>query len=143
MEPPPPEPVRGGRRRFEPVLGLLVAVTWGATAFAVSGLLSVALDRDLLAAEVYRLYGLGALVVAGAVVWVAASVGAASPRPWVAAVAASAGVYFAFLATGLIASTAVFVEEATSPFVLASAVLAAAAVLGAAALVRRPPRDPL
>jgi hypothetical protein len=129
----------GGRaRRREPVIALFVAASWAAVAFGVSALLTVVLDRDLIRTDVPRFYGIVSLGLAAVAVWIVVTVSARSVRiPWPAALAAAAAVYFLFLLSGLVAASAVLVEQATSPFVLVAAVLAAVAVL-ATWLVMRP-----
>lgn len=128
-------PARGPSR----VIALFVTVAWAAASFAVAGLLAVLLDRDPVQSHAPPWVGLVGLGVASVAVWLAVGMGVRATTPWPAAVGAAVAVHLTISALALLADFALFVEQATSPFVIAAAVLAAAAVLGAHLAVRRPP----
>lgn len=132
---PLPPPTRG-RSLF---VALFVAITWAASTFAVAGILAVALDRDPVQTPAPPYVGLIGLAVAGIVVWLAVGLTARAATPWVGAVAATAAVYLVIVVTALLGSFRLFAEQATSPFVLVAAVLAAIAVVGTWFALRRPP----
>jgi len=125
------------RPRPEPLVALFVAVTWAAVVFAIDGLLSVILNRDPIPSHVSPYYGLVAMALAGIAVWVALTVSAASPSPWLGAVTAAAVVYLLLVASGLPLGLRLVAVQAASPFVACAAVVAAAAVVGMWAGVRR------
>jgi hypothetical protein len=125
-----------GRSLF---VALFVTIAWGATSFAVAGLLAVLLDRDPVTTPAPPWAGLVGIALAGVVVWLAVALGARAPGPWIATVAAVAGVYLVVVAGALVASFALFAEQATSPFVIAGALLAGVAVVVTRAMLRRPP----
>lgn len=132
---PPPRPTRG-RSLF---VALFVAITWAASTFAVAGILAVVLDRDPVETPAAPYVGLIGLVVAGIVVWLAVGFTARATTPWVGAIAAAAVVYLAIIVTALLGSFRLFAEQATSPFVIVAALLAAVAVVATWFAVRRPP----
>jgi hypothetical protein len=128
------------RRRTEPepLVAMFVAAGWAAASFGASGLLAVVLDRDPVEADVPRLAGILTLVLAGVVVWIVVTVSARAPRvPWPSALGAASAVYFLYLLAGFVLGAPVLVEQATSPFVIVSALLAGVAVLATWAVVRR------
>lgn len=135
MERPPP---RRPTRRRSLFVALFVAITWAAAAFAVAGILAVALDRDPVQTPAPPFVGLVGLLVAGVVVWLAVGLTLSAPTPWVGAVAAAAAVYLVIVATALVGSFQLFAEQAVSPFVIAAVALAAIAVIGAWFPFRRP-----
>ncbi|WBU37642.1 hypothetical protein [Homoserinibacter sp. YIM 151385] len=119
------------------LVALFVAITWGAVAFAVSGILAVVLDRDPVEAEVAPFTGLVSFALAGVVVWLAAARSAVSRTPWMPALAALGGVYLVMTGFAALLGLPSLVEQASSPFVLADAVLAGLAAVGAWAGIRR------
>lgn len=131
MEPPP--------LRRSLVVALFVAVTWGAAAFAVAGLLAVLLDRDPVQTPIPPAAGLGGVALAGVVVWLGVGYGARARSAWVPALATAAGVWLVIVVASLIGSFALFLEQAASPFVIAAAVLAGGAVVVTRLVLRRPP----
>lgn len=131
MEPPPL-----GRSLL---VALFVAITWGACAFAVAGLLAVVLDRDPITVPSAPWAGTVGIALAGVVVWLAVGLGMRARSAWPAALAAAAGVYFVILLVAFLGSFELFAEQAVSPFVIAGALLAVPAVVLTRWLVRRPP----
>lgn len=121
------------------LIALFVAVTWAATSFAVAGILAVVLDRDPVETPAPVYAGPAAVALAGIVVWFAVGFTARARRPWVGALAATAGVYLVVVGVALLGSFRLFAEQAASPFLIAAALLAAAAVVGMWA-ARRPPK---
>lgn len=124
------------------LVALFVAITWGACTFAVAGLLAVLLDRDPIETPSPIWAGTLGIALAGILVWLAVGFGARAATPWVAALAAVAGVYLVVIAAALLASFDLFAEQATSPFVLAGATLAGVAVVATHAVLRRPGPTP-
>lgn len=124
------------------LVALFVAITWGACTFAVAGLLAVLLDRDPITTPSPVWAGTLGIALAGILVWLAVGFGARAPTPWIAALAAVAGVYLVVIAAALLASFELFAEQATSPFVIAGALLAGVAVVATHALIRRPAPTP-
>lgn len=112
------------------LVALFVAVTWGASTFAVAGILAVVLDRDPIESPAPPFVGLIGLAVAGVVVWLAVGFTARATSPWVGAVAVAAAVYLVIAGTALLGSFQLFAEQAVSPFVIVASVLAAVAVVG-------------
>lgn len=121
------------------LVALFVAITWGACTFAVAGFLAVLLDRDPVRTPSPVWVGLVGIALAGVVVWLAVGLGLRAATAWPAVVAAVAGVYLVVLAAALLASFALFAEQATSPFVIAGALLAGVAVAATRPLFGRPP----
>jgi hypothetical protein len=121
------------------LVALFVAITWGACTFAVAGLLAVLLDRDPISTPSPAWAGLIGLALAGFVVWLAVGLGARAATAWPATLAAIAGVYLVAAGAALLGSFALFAEQATSPFVIAGALLAGAAVVLTRVVLRRPP----
>lgn len=121
------------------LLALFVSITWGACTFAVAGLLAVVLDRDPISTPSPAWAGLVGIALAGIVVWLAVALGARAARAWPAALAAVAGVYLVVGAAALLASFALFAEQATSPFLIVGALLGGLAVVVTRAALRRPP----
>jgi len=118
---------------------MFVAITWGACTFAVAGLLAVVLDRDPVRTPAPVWVGLVGIALAGVVVWLAVGLGLRAARAWPAVLAAVAGVYLVVVAAALLASFALFAEQATSPFVIAGALLAGVAVAATRPLFGGPP----
>ena len=131
MEPRPP------RRSL--LVALFVAITWAATSFTVAGILAVLLDRDPVESPAPVYAGPAAVALAGFAVWLAVGFTTRARSPWVGALAAAAAVYLVIVGVALLGSFRLFAEQVASPFVIASAVLAALAVAGTWWLVRRPP----
>lgn len=121
------------------LVALYVAVTWAAASFAVAGILAVALDRDPVEAEAPVYAGPLAVALAGVAVWLATGLTTRSRTPWFGALAAAASVYLVIAGVALLGSFRLFAEQASSPFVIAAAILAAIAVVGTWFVVRRPP----
>jgi hypothetical protein len=134
MGPPPrPEP-----RRPALLVALFVAVTWAAASFAVAGILAVLLDRDPVESPAPVYAGPGAVALAGIAVWLTVGFTAVARRPWFGALAAAASVYLVVIAVALAVSFELFVEQASSPFVIAAALLATLAVVGTWGVLRGP-----
>jgi hypothetical protein len=110
-------------------VALFVAITWAAASFAVAGILAVLLDRDPVQSPAPVYAAPGALVLAGVAVWLTVGFTAAARTPWFGALAAAASVYLVVVAIALLGSFALFAEQASSPFVIAAAGLAAVAVV--------------
>jgi len=126
------------------VVALFVAVTWGAATFAVAGLLAVLLDRDPVQTHAGPVYvGLIGLALAGIAVWLIVGFSARAPSPWFGALGAAASVYLVIVTAALLVSFPMFAEQASSPFVIAAAVLAAIAVVATWAVLRSPPEGGL
>ncbi|MEO8529210.1 MAG: hypothetical protein ABI435_09035 [Pseudolysinimonas sp.] len=121
------------------LIAMFVAVTWAAATFAVAGLLAVLLDRDPVQTPLPLYAGLVGLALAGIVVWLAVAFTTRARTPWIGALAAGAVVYLLISAVALMTSFPLFVEQASSPFVIAGAVLAAIAVVATWGVLRRPP----
>lgn len=121
------------------LVAVFVTIAWAAASFAVAGLLAVVLDRDPVQTPAPPWVGLVGLAFAGVAVWLSIGFGMRAASPWMAAIAAAAAVYLTIGVLAFFASFALLVEQASSPFVLAAALLAAGAVVGAHAAVRRPP----
>ena len=121
------------------LVALFVAATWGACTFAVAGLLAVLLDRDPITTPAPVWVGLVGFAVAGVVVWRGVPLGTRATVAWPTALATTAAVYLVVGAAALLASFELFAEQATSPFVIAGAVLAGVAVLLTRLVMRRPP----
>jgi hypothetical protein len=124
------------------LVALFVAITWAACTFAVAGLLAVLLDRDPIQTPSPVWAGTLGIALAGILVWLAVGLGARAATPWVAALAGVAGVYLVVIAAAFLASFDLFVEQATSPFVIAGSLLAGVAVVATHALLRRPVPTP-
>ena len=130
----------GRSRSAEPLIAIFVAVSWAAAAFAIAGLLTVVLDRDLIEGDVPRLYGVLSLLVATLWVWIVVTVSARSARmPWPPALVAAAAVYFTFVLSGFVLGAPLLVEQASSPFVIAAAGLAGVTVLATWGILRLHP----
>lgn len=124
-------------RRRSLYVALFVAITWGAATFGVAGILALVLDRDPVQAAAPVYAGLIGLTFAGVAVWLAVGLTARASTPWIGAIAAAAVVYFVITGTAIVGSFGLFAEQATSPFVIAAAVLAAGAVVGTWFAMRR------
>lgn len=116
------------RRSF--FVALFVAITWMAISFGVAGVLAVVLDRDPVETPVSPFAGLVGLALAGVVVWLAVGLTLRARTPWVGAIATAAAVYLVIAGAALLGSFRLFAEQATSPFVIIAAGLAAIAVVG-------------
>jgi hypothetical protein len=126
------------------LVALFVAVTWAAASFAVAGLLAVVLDRDPVETHAGPVYvGLIGLTLAGVAVWLIVGFTARAPSPWFGALGAAASVYLVIVGAALLVSFPMFAEQASSPFVIAAAVLAASAVVATWAALRSPPKGGL
>lgn len=132
---PDPPPLRRSL-----LVALFVTVAWGAATFGAAGIIAVVLDRDPVESEAVPFAGLVGLALAAIAVWLSVGFGTRGRTPWLAAVTAAASVYLIITALALLATFDLFVEQATSPFVLTAAVLAGAAVVATWAL-SSPPRD--
>ena len=143
-EPRRPDPSRaaGGDRPARPrradlAVALFVTVLWAAVVFAVDGLLSVTLDRDPIGGAVSPFYGIVALGLAAIVLWLVLIGTARSSTPWFGTLGAAAGVYLALVASALPVGLVLTGQQAGSPFVIATAVLAALTVLVTWSVTRR------
>ena len=132
----PGEP-RGRLRRTDLAVALFVTVLWAAVVFAVDGLLSVALDRDPIGGAVSPFYGIIALTLAAVVLWLVLIGTARSATPWFGTLAAAAGVYLVLVASALPVGLVLTGQQAGSPFVIATSVLAALTVLVTWSVTRR------
>jgi hypothetical protein len=117
---PPSEPPRHPER----VVGLFVAVGWAALVFAVFGVLAVLLDRDPVQQRVSPYFGLAAIVLSLAVVYLGIVFTVPRQRPWLGALATAAGVYLVILVAAFTVDTALTLEQVVSPFVLAAVLIA-------------------
>ncbi|QNO37764.1 hypothetical protein H4J02_01595 [Protaetiibacter sp. SSC-01] len=124
--PTPPDERRPGApaRHPERVAGLFVAIVWAALVFAVFGVLAVLLDRDPVEQPVGPYFGLVAIVLALGVVYLGIVFTTPARAPGLGAVATAAGVYLVIVLSALVVDTALAFEQATSPFVVAAAILA-------------------
>lgn len=138
-EPAPrvPAEARQRSRRADLAVALFVTVLWAAVVFAVDGLLSVALDRDPIGAAVSPYYAVIALAVAAIVLWLVLVGTARSATPWFGTLAAAAGVYLVLVASALPVGLVLTGQQAGSPFVIATALLAAATVFVTWSVTRR------
>lgn len=118
-----------GRPRPRLLVALFVAVTWAAASFAAAGILSVVLDRDPVQSPAPVYAGPATVALAGVAVWLAVAFTAPARTPWIGALAAAASVYLVVIAVALLGSFRLFAEQASSPFVVTAAVLAAVAVV--------------
>ncbi|WP_395641054.1 hypothetical protein [Pseudolysinimonas sp.] len=126
------------QRRPSLLLALFVAITWAASAFAVAGILAVVLDRDPVQTPAPVYAGPAALALAGVAVWITVGFSTRARTPWVGALAAAAAVYLVITGVALLGSFPLFAEQASSPFVVAAALLAAVAVVATWAATRPP-----
>jgi hypothetical protein len=124
-------------RRADLAIALFVTVLWAAVVFAVDGLLSVALDRDPIGGAVSPYYGIVALTLAAVVLWLVLIGTARSSTPWFGTLAAAAGVYLVLVASALPVGLVLAGQQAGSPFVIATAVLAALTVIITWSITRR------
>lgn len=104
-------------------LALLTTVVWAAVSFAVAGLLAFFLDLEPVSQPVGPGYGFAALILAGAMVWLVSAFTARRPSPWIGMIIAPIGVYLLVCAVAFLVGFALLVEQATSPFVIISALL--------------------
>jgi hypothetical protein len=126
------------------LVALFVAVTWAAATFGAAGLLAVLLDRSPVETNAGPVYlGLIGLTLAGVAVWLIVGFTARAPAPWFGALGAAASVYLVISGTALLVSFPMFAEQASSPFVIAAAGLAASAVVATWAMLRSPPKGGL
>ena len=139
--PDPPRAAGGDRparpRRADLAVALFVTVLWAAVVFAVDGLLSVTLDRDPIGGAVSPFYGIVALALAAIVLWLVLIGTARSSTPWFGTLAAAAGVYLVLVASALPVGLVLTGQQAGSPFVIATAVLAALTVVVTWSITRR------
>ena len=142
--PRPPDPSRSAQgdpparpRRADLAVALFVTVLWAAVVFAVDGLLSVTLDRDPITGAVSPFYGIVALGLAAIVLWLVLIGTARSTTPWFRPLAAAAGVYLVLVASALPVGLVLVGQQAGSPFVIATAVLAALTVVATWSITRR------
>jgi predicted membrane channel-forming protein YqfA (hemolysin III family) len=139
----PPDPSRSQGdpqvrpRRTDLAVALFVTVLWAAVVFAVDGLLSVTLDRDPITGAVSPFYGIVALGLAAIVLWLVLIGTARSATPWFGTLAAAAGVYLVLVASALPVGLVLVGQQAGSPFVIATAVLAALTVVATWSITRR------
>ncbi|MEO6116250.1 MAG: hypothetical protein ABIP33_07690 [Pseudolysinimonas sp.] len=124
-------------RRADLAVALFVTVLWASVVFAVDGLLSVALDRDPIGGAVSPFYGIVALALAAIVLWLVLIGTARSSTPWFGTLAAAAGVYLALVASALPIGLVLTGQQAGSPFVVATAILAAVTVVATWSITRR------
>ncbi len=124
----------GGQQR---VVALFASVTWAAVVFAVDGLLAVLLDRDPIGGSVTPYYGILALLLAGVLLWFVLAGTARSRGPLFGALAATAGVYLLLVASALPIGLVLAGQQAGSPFVLTTALLAGVTVVVTWAVLRR------
>lgn len=129
----PPSELRAEDR----LVSLFVAVTWGAVVFAVDGLIAVVLNRDPIGGSISPYYGILALLLAGVLLWFVLAGTARSNGPWFGALGAIAGVYLVLVASALPVGLVLVGQQASSPFVLAAALLAGATVFAMWAVFRR------
>lgn len=127
-----------GRPRPRLLVALFVAVTWAAASFAAAGILSVVLDRDPVQSPAPVYAGPATVALAGVAVWLAVAFTAPARTPWVGTLAAAASVYLVVIAVALLGSFRLFAEQASSPFVVTAAVLAAVAVVATWWMLRGP-----
>jgi len=122
-------------------LGFLCAVGWGAVAFAATGVLSWALDREPVAQPVGPGFAFAAAAASGLLVWLVAAFSVSAPRPWLGMAAAAAGSYLAICAVAFVVGLGLLIEQASSPFVITAALLAPGAVLLCRLAARHDPRS--
>lgn len=116
---------------------MFVAVSWGAVVFALWGLMSIVLDRELVSAEVVPYYGLVSFALAGLAVWLAVAQTAAASSPWPLAITVTTGVYLVMVGWAALAGLPLLVEQAGSPFVLVAAATAGVTVVASWSGIRR------
>ena len=124
-------------RRSDLAVALFVTVLWAAVVFAADGLISVVLDRDPIGGSVGPFYGIVALVLAALVLWLVLIGTSRSRTPWFGTLAAAAGVYLVLVASAAPIGLVLAGQQAGSPFVLATALLAAVTVFTTWAVTRR------
>lgn len=131
---------------------VLTTVTWVAAVVAVSGVISLVLDRDVIDyPDAGPLLGVVMVAAAAGVTWAGSWRGSRAASPWLPALLTAIGSFAAFVVVGAIGyglirgslawmllSAAHF---ASSPFVVAAALLAFLAAVGAWVL-SRPRRGP-
>jgi hypothetical protein len=144
--PDPQQPARPGPgngrastrpRRSDLAVALFVTVFWAAVVFAADGLISVVLDRDPIGGAVSPFYGIVSLVLAALVLWLVLVGTARSTTPWYGTLAAMAGVYLVLVASALPVGLVLAGQQAGSPFVFVTALLAAVTVFVTWAVTRR------
>lgn len=126
----------GRQRRSDLAIALFVTVVWAAIVFAVDGILAIALDRDPIESDVGPYYAIVALLLASVVTWLAVAAALRSAKPWLSALAATALVYLVLVATAVPVGLGLVAEQASSPFVIAAALLAGGIVIAAWAAFR-------
>lgn len=136
--PPPPNPF---------LLPVLVTVTFLAALVAASGMLSLALDRDVIDyPDAGPLLGVAMALAAGIVTWAGCSRSAHRASPWITAtltallcftaVVLAGAVGYALIQGSLSWVVLASAHFAASPFTVAAAVLSGAAVVATWALTR-------
>ncbi|MEP6843057.1 MAG: hypothetical protein ABJA11_06020 [Pseudolysinimonas sp.] len=124
-------------RRADLVVALFVTVLWAAVVFAVDGLISVAIDRDPIGGAVGPFYGILSLGLAAVVVWLVLVGTSRSATPWWGTLAAGASVYLVLVASAVPVGLVLTGQQAGSPFVIATALLAAVTVITTWSITRR------
>jgi hypothetical protein len=123
-------------RRSDYAIALFVTVVWAAIVFAVDGILAVTLDRDPIEAQVSPYYAIIALLLASVVTWLAVAAALRSATPWLSAITSTALVYLVLVASAIPVGLGLVAEQASSPFVIAAALLSGAVVVAAWAAFR-------
>lgn len=136
--PPPPNPF---------LLPVLVTVTYLAALVAASGILSLALDRDVIDyTDAGPLLGVAMALAAGIVTWAGCSRAARRDGPWVTAALTALLCFTAIVLVGAVGYALIraalgwivlaSAHFAMSPFTVAAAVLSGVAVVATWALTR-------
>lgn len=136
--PPPPNPL---------LLPVLVTVTYLAALIAASGMLSLALDRDVIDyPDAGPLLGVAMALAAGIVTWAGCSRAARTDGPWITAILTALLCFAAIVLVGAIGYALIrgalswvllaSAHFAASPFTAAGAVLSGTAVVATWALSR-------
>jgi hypothetical protein len=120
------------------LVALFVAATWGAVVFATWGVMTVVLDREPVEVPAPAAHLLLGLALAGAVVWFGVARSPVTTAPALLAVGTGASAYLVLVAWAATVGLPLLVEQASSPFVLVAAALAAAAPAVARPFLRRP-----
>lgn len=136
--PPPPNPL---------LLPVLVTVTYLAALVAASGMLSLALDRDVIDyPDAGPLLGVVMALAAGIVTWAGCSRATPRASPWITAILTALLCFAGIVLVGAVGYSLIrgsfswlvlaSAHFAASPFTVAAAVLSGAAVVGTWALAR-------
>ncbi|MGX5682070.1 DUF6121 family protein [Schumannella luteola] len=136
--PPPSNPA---------LLPVLATVTWAAAVVAVSGVISLLTDRDVIDyPDAGPLLGVAMVVAAGVLTWFGCWRGVRASAPWAVALLTALGSFAAFVVVGAVGYGAIRASGAwmllaaahfaLSPFVLAAAALSFLAAVGTWALSR-------